>query len=248
MGRPPNPNGRRSAELGKKYFTVPIPPVDPRVHAAVERYGYCRCCFMLLLLSYIMSLTYIYTLLLYLYYSYSRIASRHPWLVQRAQLDKAESQLLEHRSRQEASLQKVEQLLKSRNLALQEISTLRNSQLQTSLLEMDTRLRTEFQQAQQHEQEQLQQECEALLSRSVPSEEDEEPPTKRMKVDSNTNEQEEKQVVESNPNQSTTTVDTASTSSNVANTTEASATAKEEEPKPSQLKRKQLEVCLYFSS
>jgi hypothetical protein len=37
MGRPPNPHGRRGAEAAKKQFVVPIPPVEPRLQAMVER-------------------------------------------------------------------------------------------------------------------------------------------------------------------------------------------------------------------
>lgn len=163
----------------------------------------------------------------------SHIASTHPWLVQRAQLDKAESQLVQHRARQEQYSQKVSILLQNKQEALQEISSLRTQQLQQSLENLSSQITSEFQQQQAQERAKVQAECEELWN-TVP-EEEEEPPTKRIKLDDGSiagNDAMEEVAVETSTSQQ---VD-ESTSSSVA------AVAEQEEPKPSELKKKQLEV------
>jgi len=179
------------------------------------------------------------------YYVYiSAIASTHPWLVQRAQLDKAESQLLEKRALEQELQQRVYQLGQKRQEALHEIQSLRQEQLQQALLNLERRIKSEFQSKQAAEIVQFQRECQAmLLSRDV--EEEEEPPTKRIKTNNNM-EEDNDTVMETEEGQIQETI---ASSSNVETSTDNVATAQEEPEtsqeakKPSQAKRKQLEVC-----
>ena len=175
MGRPPSSQGRRGGDAiysplwltgerqpTKKQFVVPIPPVDPSVHIALQR----------------------------------RLAMKQPWLVQRArQLEEAESQLVELREIQEEASVRLQDLLEERAQALEKMeAALRQERLEQSLVELERTLRQNFQQEQARKQVELNSLCEELLKQEPPTvkeeseqehptEGEEEPPAKRLKVD-----------------------------------------------------------------
>lgn len=223
MGRPPNNlGGRRSSEPVKKYFAVPIPPVDPRVYAAVERYVLVR-------LHVFESMYHVFTLSFVLYYS--RIASTRPWLVQRAQLDKTETQLVEFRHAQEEWQEKVEELTTARAQALEEIQTLRIQQLESALQDLEEGMRRDFLKTQQDQVTRLQRECEELLQSMPPAvdDEQEEPPTKKQKVVDSLQDILMKESEEDGEIQES------------ASSSAAQHQEQQEQPKPSELKKKELE-------
>ena len=123
----------------------------------------------------------------------SRIASKQPWLIQRAQLEEAESHLMELRELQEEASARLQDLLEERAQALRKIEALRQEQLEQSLVEIERTLRQNFQQEQARKQTDLNSLCEELLQQEPPTikeepehdhptEEEEEPPAKRVKV------------------------------------------------------------------
>jgi len=111
---------------------------------------------------------------------------------------------------------------------------LREAQIQQYLRNIDTNMRRELAQRQGQEQQEFQAQCEALLNQVPPpeGEEEDEPPTKRLKVDTNAEESVEEGQVPEETDESTMTT----------NTEARTAAAAPEEIKPSQMKRKQLEV------
>lgn len=152
-------------------------------------------------------------------------------MVQRAQVDQAESQLGRARNTQQELAQHVQQLQNARQCTLEEISGMEHQKLNTSLEQLQQTLQQEFVQQQQSQQVQFQQTCQQLLHSTPPSDdEDEEPPTKKLKVEEGQQMEHEEET----------------TNKTSGDATDATITAAAPE-KPSLLKRKQLEVLCIMS-
>lgn len=111
----------------------------------------------------------------------SRITIKQPWLVQRSQLDEAESQLANVRDTQEETWAKLQELRERRDQALRDIEDLRNEQLQKSLDEVEFQMRQQFQQEQQLKQASFENECQMLLNAKPPPSPS--PPVTRLEDD-----------------------------------------------------------------
>ncbi len=158
----------------------------------------------------------------------SNIASTHPWLVQRAQLDQAESEWMACQARVEEETRRVQQLTAARHSALEEIATLRQQQLERALQNSQVQQRREFAQQIKAQRLALEHQSRQLYNTLPPPQEDEEEPaSKKRKL-----EQEEQVNDDKNETKSTENEETVPT--------------EQSEPKPSDAKRKQLEASLSY--
>jgi hypothetical protein len=156
--------------------------------------------------------------------------------VQRAQLDQAESHLQACQTHVAQTQRRVQELQAARNSALHEIAALRQGQLESSLEHLQQEQRREFAQQQEAQRNSLEFECHQLYNTSVPPhQEEEEPPSKKMKIEEG---QEVDESIETKDDDKEETKSTVN---------EETVSIEQQEPKPSDAKRKQLEASLWLN-